>query len=213
MIIDSDIQLTNAEKKLYLKTEKLIGNDINSKKVVLYTKPNNQFLLVSEDELKVDQRFTSQIAESLLNINSYLYGLNDDVVLGYNKGDEYIVQYQNKFVKWEITNESKEILGFTCFKAIPTYNQKYGEREVNSYAKAAWFTPAINKRGGPLRYSNLPGLILQVESPYATITAVNIKEITENKAVPQIDKKIITELQAYERVQAMGNAIKSRMRN
>ena len=105
-----------------------------------------------------------------------------------------------------------KILGFKCFKAVPKYLQSYEEREINSYPKEVWFAPSINKRGGPMKYSNLPGLILEVKSAKSTITAKSIVDMIENIEAPQINKEIITELQAYKKAKDIGAAIESRMK-
>jgi GLPGLI family protein len=138
--------------------------------------------------------------------------MNENVVLGYDTGKEYIVKYENRFVEWTVTNNTKEILGFKCFKAVPKYLQDYDQRQLKGYPTEVWFAPSINKRGGPFKYSNLPGLILEVKAKSFHITALKITEIKEDKIVPKFDKQIITEKQAYLNAKAVGAAIESRTR-
>jgi GLPGLI family protein len=210
--IDSTKELSREEKVLIDRTLRMMQDAINEQIVTLYTKPNNQFLLLAEKEMAVDGQFTSNLGSGLIKLHSYIYGMNENVVLGYDTGKEYIVKYENRFVEWTVTNNTKEILGFKCFKAVPKYLQDYEQRELNSYPAEVWFAPSINKRGGPFKYSNLPGLILEVHSAYATITASSIKEIKEDKTVPHIDKRIVTEMQAYKSAKAIGAAIQSKVK-
>lgn len=57
--------------------------------------------------------------------------------------------------KWLITNEFKDILGYSCRKAIIKDNH---DKEI-----VAWFTESIPFNFGPEKFSGLPGLILEVE--------------------------------------------------
>lgn len=63
-------------------------------------------------------------------------------------------RYKEEWEKpvWTTTNESKEILGYECFKATTDYR---GRRWT------AWFTPEIPVLEGPWKLCGLPGLILE----------------------------------------------------
>jgi len=210
--IDKNLKPNKEQQTGLDQVERMMRNAINSQTIVLYTKPNNQFLLEVEDKMTVDGQMSSNLGRSVLKLHTYLYGLDETTVLGYNVGEDFIVEYTNNVVEWTITSESKDILGFKCFKAVPKYLQSYKQKEISSYPNEVWFAPFINKRGGPYKFTNLPGLILGVTSSTATITAVKITEIKEDKIVPKIDKQIITEKQAYLNAKAVGAAIESRMR-
>lgn len=54
--------------------------------------------------------------------------------------------------EWEVTDESKEILGYECFKATTDYRGRKW---------TAWFTPDIPVQDGPWKLCGLPGLILE----------------------------------------------------
>jgi GLPGLI family protein len=208
----STIDLPSNQKAALMKAEKMMKTSVEDQQIVLYTKPNNQFLLEVKDKMSVDNQFQSFLGVSLLNLHSYIFGKNDSIVLGYSKNQNFIVEYENINVTWKVTNESKDILGFKCFKAIPQYNEIH-DNKTETFPTEVWFTPSINKRGGPFVYSNLPGLILEVvKSKSFTIKAIKIEWIKEDREVPEIDKKIITELQAYKIAKATGAAIESRIK-
>jgi len=61
-----------------------------------------------------------------------------------------------KEFNWKLTNETKTILGYTCYKA--THNREGG----NPVIVTAWYAPEIPYQFGPIGYSRLPGLILEI---------------------------------------------------
>lgn len=54
--------------------------------------------------------------------------------------------------EWEISDDTKEIMGYQCFKATADYR---GRRWT------AWFAPEIPVQDGPWKLCGLPGLILE----------------------------------------------------
>lgn len=53
---------------------------------------------------------------------------------------------------WKITNETKQIQNYTCYKATTTFRGNNFE---------AWFTPDIPINAGPWKWYGLPGLIVE----------------------------------------------------
>jgi len=65
------------------------------------------------------------------------------------------------FVVWNLTKETKDISGYKCYKATYTYIQKWKGKEF-PWEITAWYSPELNLQYGPIRYSGLPGLILEL---------------------------------------------------
>jgi len=105
--------------------------------------------------------------------------LKEDVVLKEIEmfGEKFIIK-SNSNKDWILTQETKIIGGYKCYKAI--LKQPQIQNNVKMPHVEAWYSPAIPISFGPKGYSNLPGLILQLKiGPIvylATKIAINLKE-------------------------------------
>lgn len=79
---------------------------------------------------------------------------------------------------WKLSKESKKIGKYTCYKAISSKSVQ-GPKGVVHIALTAWYAPEIPVRFGPKQYSNLPGLILEVQEGEVVYRCV---AITLNKS-------------------------------
>lgn len=80
-----------------------------------------------------------------------------------NRGSFYCIKTAIADNKWEITEETKIIDTYKCYKAILTVENL--DRQGNSVEQKiiAYFSPSLPFRAGPLDYYGLPGLILEVQ--------------------------------------------------
>lgn len=76
----------------------------------------------------------------------------------------------NPVYKWSLTQETKKIGNYLCFKAVSIKIYK-GKK---SY-KVAWYTPSIPVNFGPKDFNGLPGLILELEAFGLIFKAKKIK--------------------------------------
>jgi len=84
-------------------------------------------------------------------------------------GEDYLV-IDVLLASWEITQESKDVGGYKCYKAISKCNSCSSNQEV-----IAWFTLDIPLSYGPGGYGGLPGLILEITKYRYTLTLKNLK--------------------------------------
>lgn len=81
---------------------------------------------------------------------------------------------------WELTDESQEILGYTCKKAVMK-TSFFHKDEMKNYKieVVAWFTDEIPYAYGPNVYNGLPGLVLKYEDIFFDYIAqkVDFKEV------------------------------------
>lgn len=75
-------------------------------------------------------------------------------------GKDYLIASELPEFKWNISKESKNILGFEVRKATTVLDDKHKTKIT------AWYAPKLNVKTGPDEYWGLPGLILEVESGF-----------------------------------------------
>ncbi|SKB57866.1 GLPGLI family protein [Parapedobacter luteus] len=98
---------------------------------------------------------------------------------------------------WKITNESKEIAGYKCFKATRDNLSQNGSGGLRRIPVIAWFCPELPFPFGPLKYGGLPGLILELQTNTTIFGAKSIS-LGENIAIlPMPEFELISEEQFY----------------
>ena len=70
----------------------------------------------------------------------------------------FLIQDKLPQIDWQITKESKEISGFSVFKATATLADEH------KTALIAWYSPKLNFKTGPDKFWGLPGVILSLET-------------------------------------------------
>jgi GLPGLI family protein len=112
-------------------------------------------------------------------------------------GQTYLVKDSARKIKWKITDETREIAGYTCRRANGIY--------LDSIYVVAFYTTRIPVAGGPESFSGLPGMILGVALPHENITwfATKVTEdnIAQNDIVPPTKGKAINEKDLWKNLQ------------
>ena len=103
-----------------------------------------------------------------------------------SRNKEYIIK--SDLPDWEISNETKKVLGYECMKATTIKQLDNGDNiEVN-----AWFAKDLPFNFGPKEFAGLPGLILEIEERgmrfYATKVRLTDKDYKTK--FPDVDKSI-----------------------
>jgi GLPGLI family protein len=173
-------------------------------KAYLYTTPIKSKLIFSKGEglFVVEDKMSSDIHDTGQRINrisagssnEYYYNEKEKIYLIKNCGSlgECFI-YDQELLKWQLTQESKKINGYTCYKATR-----------NNGKVIAWYTSSIPIGFGPKGEYGLPGLILELEigkiifkATKITLnpkTKIKIKEPKEGKRVSyeEYEKEIKT---------------------
>ena len=163
---NSSHKITESQKKrfeaLQAQSDKL-SNKISFK---LYYS-NYEATFKSEPFIGTPQE-TRFVQMALLPFGSGLYyNSKEDKLHQINSlGEDFIIIYPKNYTKWQITKESKKIGKYVAYKAIA--KEKYGKNNERFYTIEAWFTPDVNINYGPIGYSGLPGLILELSKSKVT---------------------------------------------
>jgi len=116
-------------------------------------------------------------------------------------GESMLIEMLQK--KWKLTQETKKIGKYTCYKAI----------DLNSKNQSimAWYAPEIPVNFGPKKYFGLPGLILELQESTIVFTAIKIELNTKKIKKPNKGKKIT--IKEYNEIRNKNSPFKNRRRN
>ncbi|QMU65174.1 MAG: GLPGLI family protein [Flavobacteriaceae bacterium] len=127
----------------------------------LYQKQNKSMKIENENKIKISFLDLTGGGSGIFytNRNSRELILKKEAY-----GEEFLITH--KIAEWEITQETKKIGEYTCYKAIRKYKD-YEKKDSKLSAKnskriSAWFTLQIPVPYGPNLYNGLPGLVLEV---------------------------------------------------
>ena len=129
-------------------------------------------------------------------------------------GQDFIIKSALEDLKWKLTNESKQVGNFECFKATTTYVVINSKGTFN-HPVEAWFTTEIPIGFGPIGYGGLPGLIveLNVRNVKYSISKVVLNPKKQVEIKKPTKGKLVTE-EEFNTIgaEAMGN-FKSKISN
>lgn len=99
-------------------------------------------------------------------------------------GKDYLIFYDINDFNWKLSEETKVIKGYLCYKATAEFKPDFGKGGTAT----AWFTKEIPFQFGPAFYSGLPGLILELKQGYYTFYVDNINLLKKNQKIKRPTK-------------------------
>ncbi|GGA83801.1 GLPGLI family protein [Puia dinghuensis] len=97
----------------------------------------------------------------------------------------FLIQDSLRQIKWKITDETRNILGFNCRRANAII--------MDSIYVVAFYTDEILTTGGPESFTGLPGMILGVSLPHQHVswfaTKVDAIKVTDVQVAPPVKGK------------------------
>lgn len=123
----------------------------------------------SEGMIFMDNRSDAEIEKMIFGIRPgfryYYKKAAIDSLFSVEKMDhaESIITKMQYHTDWELTQETKKINGFVCYKATRMPSPDSIEVPDKSSPIVAWYTLEIPLPYGPFTYGSLPGLILEIQ--------------------------------------------------
>jgi GLPGLI family protein len=158
-----------------------------------------------------------KLALNMLNImagtpkNLYL-SLDKRIVVSELNSDGFVIK-ANEFVvldslsfEWKITNETKKIGEYICYKANAVKKGKDGFETI-----VAWFCPKLPFSFGPSKYGGLPGLILELHERNVAFVIKSFTLKNENEigiTIPKA-KKTLTQDDYFKMLQERYETLES----
>lgn len=202
----NELDVTNKEKnkdfyKAFDYLNKAASNLVFS---LTFNTSESFFEIEKKLDLDIETRVYSY-AENIITKGNYYFDKKNDAI--YIEGkiyDKYtLIKSKASNTKWKITNETKNIGGYNCIKAI-CVKRKTNSIKSKNYTVEAWFTMDIPVNYGPLEYNGLPGLILEVKSANFTFFVKKIELSNEKINVKKLfSKNIITAEQHQENLKKL----------
>ncbi len=149
---------------------------------------NNESLFVADEFLENEGDKNVSYFKILAHLKDVFYtNKKSDLKLTQKQayGEWFIIKDKISDFQWNVTNESKKIGNYLCYKAtgILTVINSKGEFKK---PVIAWFTPQITANFGPMGYGGLSGLIMELSidkvfNYYVSKIELNTKESTKIK--------------------------------
>lgn len=150
------------------------------KSTLLFSKDKSLYVPTPNDESDVENRWNGRNIATQTNTvyNDFSSGQTTTQKRFY--GDLFLVRDTIRHITWKITDETREIAGFTCRRANGIF--------MDSIYVVAFYTNKIPISAGPESFNGLPGMILGVALPQESMTWFATKVNEQNV---EIDEKNI----------------------
>ncbi len=174
-----------------------------------FTTTNSMFNRVKTKELEKVSNEDIKTTETLVGYRdtswhdaSYFYSFDRDLRKGPGKKG-LILKTHNNF-DWKISDETKKIGDFTCYKATGNREisfRKDGKYQIRKTPVIAWFCPEIPVPFGPVFARDLPGLIFEFQFGAGIVYGLTDINLTAKADIaPLPNKEILTTEQWRERL-------------
>jgi len=195
---------------------KLLDLDFSSLNYILKFN-NNESIFSYEERMDFNDDAKTQLLLSLGSGNGSFYvNIKSNKIIHQKEafGGQFLVTSNISDVKWKLHNETKKLGNYSCYKATTVYVVINSKGTFNHLVEA-WYTNEIPIGFGPIGYSGLPGLIveLSVQNIKYSVSKVVLKQKKQFEIKKPTKGKVVS-LKEYDEIakEAMGN-FKKRISN
>ncbi|PWG05959.1 GLPGLI family protein [Polaribacter aquimarinus] len=152
----------------------------------------SESIFLKQESLQNDNNKSYKIANALLKADNVYYSnykTNRRKISKNVYGENYIVVSELDNLKWSLTNNSKLVGKYKCFKAT-SYLMIKNNKGIFKKEITAWYAPDIPVNFGPKGYGGLPGLILElIEDNYRYLASKIVIINKKNKIKVNFSEK------------------------
>ena len=202
-----NIQLDSSQMNSEMQQRMMVMMKKQFEKTYLLSFSKEESLYKEDEQLEAPQKSGMQVVMVDTGGSDILYkNIKEENYTNQNEVFGKIFLIEDKLEKrdWVLTNETKNIGEYTCYKATMTRQQEVergvirineendsrdeeeAEPEMEEITVTAWYAPEIPVNNGPGRYQGLPGLILEVND--GSLTLMCSKIVLNPKDKVNIDK-------------------------
>lgn len=184
-------QITKNDNAIEKNTKQLLLKALNEAKnynfILKFNK--NECSSKIDDNMASDyngDKYISSIAKALIGTGLYYQNKTNNLSLWEtNVMGSYFIVTDSLKNNWIVTQETKKIGKYTCYRAVKGCTSCKSTEEV-------WFTPEIPEPFGPKYYGGLPGLIVSVHQKGYDLQLVSIKYVNKPLTIekPKKGKRI-----------------------
>lgn len=136
--------------------------------------------------------------QSWISVFSEVY-YEDNTSYGISKsyGDWMVKSKSQQYFKWDLTSETKTILGFKCYRAVPVMKDGLKKPDRTYIPEEVWFAPELNFRAAPALFADVPGAILEYNTKSAKIKAISVDQVDKKVKRPNFSKYEIFDYKTF----------------
>jgi len=198
-----DIQLDSSQVDSEMHQKMMAMMKKQFEKTYLLTFNKEESLYKEDEQLESPQMGGMQMVMVNTNGSDYLYkDIRENSFINQNEvfGKIFLIEDKLKPLDWTLSNETKFIGDYKCYKATytreqpvvksyisvngdnePDEEEEEAEPEMEEIIVEAWYAPELPVNNGPGRYQGLPGLILEVNDGGLTLLCSKIVLNTKDK--------------------------------
>jgi GLPGLI family protein len=150
-----------------------------------------------KEQLEIENFNKIRFAAGLIFEGEFVFNKKKDVLIKIISNYNLVIL--NRQI-WKITDETKKIDGFTCYKAT-TEKIVINSKGKFVFPVTVWFTPELPFSFGPGNYFDLPGLILEIQERNFVVFAKKINLNSNKKINDILNSNLISEDEYIKKIQ------------